>query len=321
MKSYTHFTLSERESLQLFLEQDLSMREIARRLNRDVSSVSREIKRNLSKKKNRYNAWRATTLYIVRRKKCVRKFKITVGSELYYYILDKLNQYWTPEQIAERAKREGYDISFSAIYLAIKRGVFKEVTRKSHLRRRGKRKHNKNSNCNSIQPIHTIHDRPKIVEENVRYGDFEGDTIYGAVGKGCIVTLVDRKSKLLLAALSKDRNSENIRKAFVNAFKCLDFDIPIESITLDNGSEFAAFEKIEKDLQTTIYFADPHSPWQRGLNENTNDLLRFFFPKGTNFHNVTDEELQTVVALINNRPRKTLDFFSPIEVLSKKCCT
>ncbi|MDD6645421.1 MAG: IS30 family transposase, partial [Oscillospiraceae bacterium] len=97
--------------------------------------------------------------------------------------------------------------------------------------------------------------------------------------------------------------------------------IPIESITLDNGSEFAAFEKIEKDLQTTIYFADPHSPWQRGLNENTNDMLRFFFPKGTNFHNVTDEELQTVVDLINNRPRKTLDFFSPIEVLYKKCCT
>ena len=126
---------------------------------------------------------------------------------------------------------------------------------------------------------------------------------------------------MLLAALSKDRNSENIRKAFVNAFKCLDFDIPIESITLDNGSEFSAFEKIEKDLQTTIYFADPHSPWQRGLNENTNDMLRFFFPKGTNFHNVTDEELQAVVALINNRPRKTLDFFSPIEVLSKKCCT
>ena len=115
MKSYTHFTLSERESLQLFLEQDLSMREIARRLNRNVSSVSREIKRNRSKKKNRYNAWRATTLYIVRRKKCVRKFKITVGSELYYYIFDKLNQYWTPEQIAARAKREGYDISFSSI--------------------------------------------------------------------------------------------------------------------------------------------------------------------------------------------------------------
>lgn len=321
MKSYTHFTLSERESLQLFLEQGLKQAEIARRLNKDRSSINREIRRNKSKKKNSYNAWRATTLYIMRRKKCVRKFKITVGSELYYYILDKLNQYWSPEQIATRAKEDGYEICFSTIYLAIKRGVFKGVTAKSHLRRRGKRRYNKNSNCNSIQPIHTIHDRPEIVKENIRYGDFEGDTIYGAVGKGCVLTLVDRKSKCLLAALSKDRNSENIRKAFINAFKRLDFDIPIESITLDNGSEFAAFEKIEKDLDTTIYFADPHSPWQRGLNENTNDMLRFFFPKGTDFHKVTDEELQMVVDLINNRPRKTLDFLSPFEVLSKKCCT
>lgn len=156
MKSYTHFTLTERESLQLFLEQNLSKREIARRLNRSRSSVTREIKRNRSKKKNRYNAWRATTLYIIRRRSCIRKLKITVGSELYNYILDKLKRYWTPEQIAARAKKDGYNICFSTIYLAIKRGIFKGVTIKSHLRRRGKRRYNKNSNFNSIQPVQTF---------------------------------------------------------------------------------------------------------------------------------------------------------------------
>lgn len=101
----------------------------------------------------------------------------------------------------------------------------------------------------------------------------------------------------------------------------LGIDVPIETITLDNGSEFADFKGIEDDLHTTVYFADPHSPWQRGLNENTNDMLRFFFPKGTNFLEVDDEDLQSVVSLINNRPRKCLDYLSPLEFISSKCCS
>ena len=126
---------------------------------------------------------------------------------------------------------------------------------------------------------------------------------------------------MLAAARSANREAENVRKAFVHAFQLLGFSLPIETITLDNGSEFAKFRDIETDLDTKIYFADPHAPWQRGLNENTNDMIRFFFPKGTDFHKVTDEELQAVVSLINNRPRKTLGFLSPLEFISKKCCT
>ena len=152
-------------------------------------------------------------------------------------------------------------------------------------------------------------------------GDFEGDTVYGGVGKGCAVTLVDRKSKLLVAAIASNREKETIRNAFLRAFALTEHSIPIETITLDNGSEFADFVNIESDLQTTIYFADPHSPWQRGLNENTNDILRFFYPKGTNFLNVTEEEFQDVIHLINSRPRKCLGYLSPLEFLTKKCCT
>ena len=154
-----------------------------------------------------------------------------------------------------------------------------------------------------------------------RSGDWEGDTVYGAVGKGCLVTLVDRRSKLLLATRCKSRNSEVIRTAFKNAFKLSGIAPPVETITLDNGAEFAAFKDIEKDLNAVIYFADSHSPWQRGLSENTNDLIRFFFPKGTDFLAVTDEEVQRVVDLINSRPRKCLDFLSPLEFLACKCCT
>ena len=145
--------------------------------------------------------------------------------------------------------------------------------------------------------------------------------MYGGIGKGCAVTIVDRKSKLLVAAIAPNREKETLRKAFKNAFAQSEIKIPIKTITLDNGSEFADFLNIEKDLDTTIYFADPHSPWQRGLNENTNDILRFFYPKGTDFLNVPVEEFQNVVHLINSRPRKCLGYLSPIEFLSKKCCT
>ena len=110
-----------------------------------------------------------------------------------------------------------------------------------------------------------------------------------------------------------------VRKATKHAFELLELPMPIYTITLDNGSEFADFKGIEEDLDTTVYFADPHSPWQRGLNENTNDMLRFFFPKGTDFSLISEEELLHVVHLINSRPRKCLDYLSPIDFISKKC--
>ena len=321
MKPYKHFTLEERESLSQSLKEGKSIRQIARELGRSPSSVSREIKRNHSKKSNRYNPWHATIEYICRRKKCKRHYKIIANQELMNFIIECLNKFWSPEVIAYKCKEKGFEVSFATIYRAIKLKLLPKITAKKHLRRKGKQKVNRKLNTNTIKPTHTIHDRPEIVETKSRLGDFEGDTVYGAVGKGCIVTLVDRKSKLLVAALAHSRERSTIRKAFSTAFKYMQIDIPIKTITLDMGSEFADFKRIEEDLDATIYFADPHSPWQRGLNENTNDILRFFFPKGTNFHEVTEEELQAVVSLINNRPRKCLGYLSPLEFISAKCCT
>ena len=321
MKSYTHFTLEERKCLEQSLKEHKSIRAIARELNRSPSSVSREIKRNYSKRKNHYNAWRATTLYIIRRRNCKRELKISSNPHLYKYINQCLCEYWPPETIAAKCNEKGFQISFSTIYSAVRRGEFANITPKTHLRRRGKRQVKSTTNCATIHPIHTIHERPLIVEQKLRFGDWEGDTVYGAKGKSCLVTLVERKSKFVLAVKCKNRNASNIRKAFAKAFRMLKIDHNIHTITLDNGSEFAEFEKIEQDLQTTIYFCDVHSPWQRGLNENTNDMIRFFFPKGTDFNLVTDEEIASVIALINNRPRKCLDFLSPIEFINSKCCT
>lgn len=321
MKSYIHFTLSERICLQQFLSEGKSYREIAKLLGRSPSTISREVKRNFSKSKKRYNAWRATTLYIIRRKNCIRKYKLQPDTELYNYITECFNKYWSPEIIANKCKFKGLNICTSTIYRALKNNLLKGISRKTHLRRRGKKLTSNRKKCITIHPVHTIHDRPKIVESKERFGDFEGDTVYGGIGKGCIVTLVDRKSRLLASALSTSKEKEAIRKAFNKAIDLMEVNIPVETITLDNGSEFADFLNIERDLKTTIYFADLHAPWQRGLNENTNDILRFFFPKGTDFLQVSDEELQRVVHLINSRPRKCLNYLSPLEFLSKKCCT
>lgn len=321
MKSYKHFTAEERISLAEKLKEGKSKRQIAREMGRSPSTISREIKRNFSKQKNHYHPWRATILYICRRKRCKRKYKIDQDTELKLYIIACLSKFWSPEIIANKVKEIGKSISFSTIYRAIKAKKLDGISERKHLRRRGKLKYKHGPKSNTITPEHTIHDRPAECERKERIGDFEGDTVNGALGKGCIVTLVDRKSRIAAAAKSVNREAANIRRAIQNAFKHLDIDIPVESITFDRGSEFADFKGIEEDFKTTVYFADPHSPWQRGLNENTNDLFRFFFPKGCDFLQISDEDVFDVVSIINNRPRKCLDYLSPLEFLSKKCCT
>lgn len=139
----------------------------------------------------------------------------------------------------------------------------------------------------------------------------------GAIGKGCVLTLVDRKSRMLYTDLRRGHGSEEGKQSIMRTVE----GKSILSLTLDRGSEFAKFKEIEKGTGITIYFADPHSPWQRGTNENTNDILRFFFPKGTNFYQVTNQQLQQVTTLLNNRPRKCLNWLSPLEFISTKCCT
>ena len=143
-----------------------------------------------------------------------------------------------------------------------------------------------------------------------RIGDWKGDTVYGGVGKGLLVTLVDRKSRFLCAGLLAKRNALLTQNTVVKLL-C---GLPVESISLDNGSEFSEFHTIERELNAPVYFAEPHKPWQRGTNENMNGILRFYFPKGCDFHRLTQDELDAVVRQINARPRKCLGWKSPAEV-------
>ena len=318
--SYTHFTLDERKYLQKLLSEGLSIRKISEILERAPSSVSREIRRNRAKYKPHhkpdnkywYNHWRANNLYILRRRNQDRA-ALKPGTEEWDYIISGLEHYWSPAAIAGRWHLEHPDrkpLCVSTIYRYIKQGKFPRITAKSHLRRRGKHMLPRSSCYNSIQPDRIIPQWPDTIRSRTRIGDWEGDTVYGAVGKGLLVTLVDRKSKLLRMGLLVKRSAEETRLVIEKRLKGL----PVKSISLDNGSEFSEFRKLEQDLSTLVYFAEPHKPWQRGTNENTNDIVRFFFPRGFDFRTITDEDVQFVEDLINNRPRACLNWKTPAEV-------
>ena len=321
--SYTHFTLEERKYLQQLLSEGYSFRKIGEILERNPSTISREVKRNKAKYRPHrkpdnqywYNHWHAYKCYIRRRREQNRQ-ALKSGTPEWDYIIAGLQHYWSPETICGRWHKEFPErkpLCVSTIYRYIKIGKFPKITEKQHLRRRGKRIQTRNANYNSIQPDRIIPQWSEEIRNRVRIGDWEGDTVYGGVGKGLLVTLVDRKSRHLKMGLLATRTAEDTRKVIEKLLRGL----PVKSVSLDNGSEFSEFRKLEEHLHTLVYFAEPHKPWQRGTNENTNDIVRFFFPKGFDFRTVTDEDIQFVEDLINNRPRKCLGWKTPAEVLAE----
>ena len=320
MRSYHHFTLTERESLRIFVEQGLSYREIARRMNRNPSSIMREMKRN-GKKDGTVNAWWGTSLYIWRRKRCRRKLRLAADEELRTFVENGLSQFWSPEIIVERWKQAhpGTRFSFSTIYRALKAKQLHGFSEKTHLRRHGKRKFCRSGakKLNPVKPEHLIDEWTPEIANRSRTGDWEGDTVHGKIGQGCLFTAVDRRSRYIkLALIPGNRTKESTAFAVCEALK----DQIVFSLTLDNGMEFADHRNFAQQLNTTVYFSHPSSPWERGSNENANGLIRFFFPKGCDFRSVSRHDLDAVESLLNNRPRKCLGWLSPIEFLAK-CCT
>lgn len=319
MSSYIHFTHDERICLQKFLSEGKSFRQIAALLGRSPSTISREVNRNRAKyppkhksdNKFNYHQWRAQIQTICRRRQN-RRTALKTDSFKYNYVIEKLNQFWSPEQIAMRLRMEFPDqiVGVSTIYRYIKRGDLPRVSKRTHLRRKGKNRNYVHHNSNVIHPDRTIPEWPDVIKNRSRIGDWEGDTVYGGVGKGLIVTLVDRKSRFLRAGILARRNADETRSVIENLLN----NHVVQSISLDNGAEFSEFRLLEDHLNAPVFFAEPHKPWQRGTNENTNDILRFFFPKGFDFRLLTQAQLDVVVDLINNRPRKCLGWKSPKEI-------
>jgi IS30 family transposase len=234
------------------------------------------------------------------------------------YVLEKMELRWSPEEIAGRAKveKKPFSISFPTLYRAIDSGVLPPQLKKI-MRFKWKYKKRKTADKRGKIPDTTpISERPVGAENRTRFGHWESDTVLGMRKTGCIGTHVARKSGYLVAFRIDDRKDNAFNKATIPAFSKIPDKLK-KSFTVDNGKEFAAHKELSKATVMKVYFCDPYSPWQRGTNENTNGLLRQFFPKRSSFADISEDRLAFAVALINNRPRKRLVFPTPIEVLEK----
>ena len=238
MKSYRHFTLSEREYLEESLEKGKSFRKIAEELGRSPSTISREVKRNWSKKAKHYHHWHAQTNYKYRRKRCHRKNNLLLNKEMYKFALYGLLQYWSPEIIAGKWNSEHSEtFSCSSVYRAVRAGLFPGIKPWTHFRRKAKPYSNQRKSYTQYFES-SIHDREQEANERSRLGDFEGDTVYGSVGKGYLITAVDRKSRQLVAAIARDKRKETTNAAFISAFAKAEIKVKPLTLTLDNGTEF-----------------------------------------------------------------------------------
>lgn len=311
MKHYSHLCYQERCIIRAYLQVGISQKETAEDLNRHPSTISREIWRNSGRRG--YRPIQATIRYLERRKQSVRPSKFT--QEMKNKIDARLAALHSPEQISGALALDGDSISHESIYRYIwndksKGGKLYKNLRHSKVKRRsrGKGKGRRGKIKNRV----SIHDRPQEIERKVIAGHWEGDTVLGS-GKNVLVTLVERVKKYTVVFKANDKTAESVNQAIQE--HCKEYKHLFKSITLDNGLEFAQHERFGQFLNAGIYFADPGCSWQRGLNENTNGLLRQYLPKKTNFDKISNKRIREIQDELNDRPRKLLGFKTPTMVL------
>ena len=319
MKRYKQLTQSDMVKIAILLAEGLKPSDIAIRIGKDKTTVYRCIKKNSDK-----NGFSADTAWekVQERKKRVNSHpRILADDILKKFIIEKIESYWSPEQIAGRWKKDnGESLSHETIY----KYIYEEKPEliKVYLRRKGKKYQKDCKNKYQLNGMRSIDERPKSVEERKEIGHWEGDTITDKGLTQGVVTNVERKSGFLVASKVENRTGENVYDVTIEDFAELPDEFKI-SVTYDRGSEFAWHKVIEGTTKMTVYFAHAYCPWERGSNENTNGLLRQFIPKGTDLRKVTEKDLQHYVSLLNNRPRKRLKYLTPYEVFQKelKSCT
>jgi len=320
--SYHHLTREERNAIFHLFHYGVSLTEIGRRLGRSASTISREMKRNIGEWGGYCNDF-AQSQAECRSRQIKRPIKRD-NVNLWKYIRISLSKGWSPETIAGRIRKDyprhqTMRISHEAIYQWIYRDFEQGGTWYQHLRRRHRRRRKwrrRDYDRGRFKGRISIEDRPAVVDHRKRFGDWESDTVQGSTGCGCLVTHVERKSRYLVSQRMENKKAATLTRQSTFAFRSIPSKL-CKTLTVDNGSEFADFKQLEKKLGVCIYFAHPYSAWERGTNENTNGLLRQYFPKGTDFKKVSPRKLAKVVKKLNNRPRKCLDYRTPNEVLFK----
>lgn len=320
-----HLTTDERYTITHLYMAGHTPAEIGRRLGRDRGTIGREIDRNPDPMGG-YHYASAQQQADARRSAASKRYKLdTPGSIAGKAVRSGLKQRWSPEQIVGRLKSDHPDddaawISHEAIYQWVYREAqaghaFYQRLRRPRKGRRYRIPGDRKAKRGVMPGRVGIEERPDVVDERGRFGDWESDTVEGAKGRGLVVTHVERKSRYTLLGKLADKKAVTLSRATRVMMKGLPKKLR-RTMTPDNGKEFADFKTIERELGLTVYFANPHSPWERGLNENTNGLLRDWLPKGSDFKKVTNAKLAQIQKMLNNRPRKCLNYRTPLEVLN-----
>jgi len=326
MKNYKRLNLDEREEISRMLAQSCSLNQIARLLGRQTSTVSREV---LTGSCNKYTyragkAQRRAERNCRERKK--NKQKLSLNLSLKQYIHEKLKLKWSPAQIAKELKKDypldmtmrvAPETIYTYLYVLPRGSLKKELL--SCLRQNRKRRHQQSRGVKmerKIEDMLSIEERPREVENRTIPGHWEGDLIIGKYNRSALGTLVERATRTTVLVPIKNREAETVARAFAKEAKKLPKQMKL-SMTYDQGREMAEHKLFTKLTGIKVYFAHPKSPWERGTNENTNGLIRQFFPKGTDFNKVSRREVKRAQDLLNGRPRAALNFQKPYEVFNQ----
>jgi transposase, IS30 family len=312
--NYTQLTRGQRYQIKALMKEGHNQTQIAANVGCHKSTISRELRRNRGLKG--YRPYQADELSFDRQ---CEAYRARIAWPTWEQVERLLRQDWSPEQIAGWLKRQQQpSVSPEWIYLYIYADKDRGGTLHRHLRSQKKQRKRYSGYIRRGQiPSRTsIDKRPKIVARKGRFGDWEADTIVGARHKGGILCAVERKSKLTRLRRLATKGAAEMKDNTIELLAPL--AAKVHTITVDNGKEFCEHQLIATGLQARIYFAHPYSSWERGLNENTNGLVRQYFPKKYEFSRISDSDLQRVEDLLNNRPRKTLSYRTPNEVFFKQ---
>jgi IS30 family transposase len=321
---YNQLDYQERQTIAISLEQGLSMRAIGRVLNRSAATISREIARNGGG--NGYSCRYAQQRQVRRRRHGRPAPKLIAGNPLFESIVELLRLRWSPQQIAahlaklhpsDGTQRASHETIYNVIYAQPRGELRKELIACLRMARAKRWPRSKGEDRRGhMADMLSIHVRPPEIEDRQFPGHWEGDLIKGALNQSAVGTLVERNTRLLILVKLPHPNpatAAHVLQAFTDKLNAVAQPMR-KTLTYDRGKEMSHHQQLSANTGIAVYFCDPHSPWQRGTNENTNGLVRQFLPKGTDLSVYSQEQLDEIADLMNGRPRKTLDWYTPHEV-------
>ncbi len=321
-KHYDRLDIDERYEIFRLFESDKSIREISRSIGRSPSTISREIRRN-ALPRGGFKPGSADRIALSRRRRLSRIERL---SPLRTYVGDRLAMGWSPEQIAGRLRLEGskHSVAVETIYRYIYRWRMKPEKLYKFLARakasRGRRYFKRRRE--PIEGRKSIHERPPAVALRDEFGHWEGDLMQFRTQRGNLLTVCERKTRFVLTAPLKTKTAVETSRAIIDILRCLP-RVARKTMTFDNGGEFSRHRNLEQALDIDTYFCDPHAPWQRGMIENTNGILRRDMPRKTDIKNYTAQDISDITWAVNSTPRKCLGYKTPAEAFLEniRCCT